>query len=469
MSKNAGQPLLVSAPAGVGPPQYSPHPVSYQAIYVPVRIDTQPVVCRRSPLSRFIVALLLAVGIYTILNAPRHWVHWDDRWDIPPASDMVLDQCVGVDSWAGSDAALSALDPAIPHSAGASFEIPLDSGSVLLLTRYRRTHNFGQSPLFTGTLDVTTSARLNNTAIVTVESVRSTHNGNIKACLVARNNGERGVGIFTKGVWWAGHGDATSMQIRLVLPAATTPLQLKGLIAYLPNFSLNIGKLKGAVDFKSVSLQTSNSAVHVKSLSAGEVTLHTSNGAISVDTLLAPKLSLRTSNAGISGTFNTSSSLIMTTSNAPINVRVGLESLDDATHPTTLAMRTSNHILTAKISLAAPEGAPGAFRATAKTSNGPLTLAFPTFAAGGALDLSARTSNAAAEVRLHPAYEGAFGVTTSRRYPAEVKRLHPSGDERQIEYQSGTALRGYIFSDAENKERGRVGVTTSNAPVRLFV
>lgn len=54
------------------------------------------------------------------------------------------------------------------------------------------------------------------------------------------------------------------MKIRLVLPKTDAPLQLKGLITDLPNFSLNIGDLKDAVDFKSVSLTTSNSAVHVE-------------------------------------------------------------------------------------------------------------------------------------------------------------------------------------------------------------
>jgi hypothetical protein len=56
----------------------------------------------------------------------------------------------------------------------------------------------------------------------------------------------------------------TFMKISLVLPRSTTPLQLKGIVAELPNFSLNVGNLTDAVEFKSVSLKTSNAAVSVK-------------------------------------------------------------------------------------------------------------------------------------------------------------------------------------------------------------
>jgi hypothetical protein len=54
------------------------------------------------------------------------------------------------------------------------------------------------------------------------------------------------------------------MQMSLVLPRSTTPLQLKGIVAELPNFSINAGNLKDAVEFESASLKTSNAAVSVE-------------------------------------------------------------------------------------------------------------------------------------------------------------------------------------------------------------
>jgi hypothetical protein len=39
---------------------------------------------------------------------------------------------------------------------------------------------------------------------------------------------------------------------------------LKGIVAELPNFSINAGNLKDAVEFESASLKTSNAAVSVE-------------------------------------------------------------------------------------------------------------------------------------------------------------------------------------------------------------
>ncbi|KAJ6559745.1 hypothetical protein B0H19DRAFT_944537, partial [Mycena capillaripes] len=253
--------------------------------------------------------------------------------------------------------------------------------------------------------------------------------------------------------WWFGYGlDAAFVKIDVVLPQSTKPLQLKGIVADLPNFSFNVGNLKNAVEFKSASLKTSNAAVKVKFLDSSDITL-------------------KTSNAGISGTFNTSGSLQMTTSNAPIDVTVGLES-NAKTRPTTLTMRTSNHRLNADVSLSTAARRGGNFSVTGTTSNGPLGITFPSSPVGSALRLAARTSNTRAEVALHGAYEGSFSVATSNNSPL-VKRRDETDDGRRVEYDSvgshGRRLHGHIYSKEGNKEHGEVRVTTSNAPVVLLV
>jgi hypothetical protein len=83
----------------------------------------------------------------------------------------------------------------------------------------------------------------------------------------------------------------------------------------------------------------------------------------------------------------------------------------------------------------------------------------------------ARTSNGAAEVKLHGAYQGMFMVTTSNFSPVVTRRLNETGDGRRIEYEGvrGRNARGHIYSREANKDLGRVTVTTSNAPAVLFV
>jgi hypothetical protein len=197
---------------------------------------------------------------------------WGDHWDIP--SDVVLDRCVGggqhSDAWAISDG--------LHSSAETTFEIPLNPDTVLLVSRYRSSSFFAVESSLSGSLDITTSTQLNKTAKIIFQSLEK--RDNIKVCLLAGPDGETGVGIFVnvshtrtslsltglqRKVSWMGYAHhKTFMKISLVLPRSTTPLQLKGIVAELPNFSLNVGNLTDAVEFKSVSLETSNAAVSVK-------------------------------------------------------------------------------------------------------------------------------------------------------------------------------------------------------------
>ncbi|KAJ6601292.1 hypothetical protein DFH09DRAFT_1355474 [Mycena vulgaris] len=300
-------------------------------------------------------------------------MHWADRWNIP-ANVTAAPQRARCTSF---------------------FEISLGPDTVLVLALYIKASDFFGAPPLSGSLDITSSPRLNNTARIVVSSIYDKFS--IKVCLMRGDDGEAGVGIFMERGF---SGAKNSIKIRLTLPQGTTPLQVKGLVADLPQFSVNVTDLKDAVEIESVRLRMPNAAVHVKSLSARDAELRTSNSAISADSLIGSSLSLATSNDGISGTFNMSDSLALSTSNGAIRVAVGLSSLN-STRATTLHMRTSNDCLDAKISLSA-EGQCGRFGIVGTTSN-------------------ARTSNARAEVVLPRAYKGTFALATSG-YSASVRR-----------------------------------------------
>ncbi|KAJ7668697.1 hypothetical protein DFH06DRAFT_206431 [Mycena polygramma] len=464
MSKSS-QPLLMSVPAGANPPPYY-QPVAYQA--VPVQVEVHPYGYRRSPARRFFVAFFVAVGIYaafkTLTVHHRHHRYrnpWGDRWEIP--SDLLVEDCVSGSDWTISDAVETSSHGR--NSERASFEIPLKPETVLLLSRYGSS---SPSSSLSGSLAVTTSTHLNNTAKITVNSFHDTDNlENVKVCLVTEADGKTGLGIFGKHSW-IGRRAATFIKINVALPRSENPLQLKGIVANLPHFFLNIGNLTDAVHFHSASFRTSNAGVKVKSLTADHATLHTSNAAIIANSLFSSDLDLRTSNGPISGTYNSSGRLHLTTSNALISVTVGLEGKNH-TRPT-LLMRTSNARLDAKVTLFTKADKGGEYRVTGITSNGPLAITLPGSPVGSALELEARTSNKEAEVRLHGAYEGAFAVATSNFAPA-VKRVDEDGDERNVDYESraGRQVRGHVYLKERNRERGRVKLTTSNAPAVLYV
>ncbi|KAJ7697797.1 hypothetical protein B0H17DRAFT_1051273 [Mycena rosella] len=416
MSKNSPQPqpLLSKGPPGL--PQYAYHPVFYQTIAIPGRVEQ--VRYRRSPLRRF------------ILGARRHGRH--RGWDLP--ANMVFDRCERASSWAAADSVLlSESAGAFRHAAEATFEIPLTVDTVLVLSvAPQQAVLFSYGTPLSGQLDISTSSRRNNTARVVITSLFGGHKrAAVKACLMSGTDGEAGVGILTGRGFWAA---AAVMKIQLVLPEGKTPLHLKGLSVNLPHFTVDVGHLKDAVAFESAVLRTSNAA---GSLTASTLTLETSNG-------------------GISGTFNTSTHLHLSTSNAPINVSVGLTNAN-STAATTLNMRTSNNRLDEAVTLATD----GRFRVDGNTSNGVLALgvAGP---AGAALSLGARTSNKRAEVALPDAFEGQFTVTTSQH----------AEDGRTVEYgrvHEGRTVNGWVYAEEAKRRRGSVLVTTSNAEAVLVV
>ncbi|KAJ6605962.1 hypothetical protein B0H10DRAFT_2075369 [Mycena sp. CBHHK59/15] len=500
MANDTARSPLKGARPPAGLPQYVYQPPYYHAVPPPGPIVyTQYPRYRSSPLRRFLIALLVAVGIWALASVAMHAAvhhrhrHWGHRWNIPPG--VVVDRCVGGSAWALAENATPVLQPSSPPApmpqpssrpvpvpqplsnpnlAEAEFELPLDSASIVLLARQGSSwFPHWMSTSMSGKLEIATSPDLQYVARVIFSSPHGRLDyAGVSACLISRGEGETGVGIFTPNSW-TGFGSA-SYNVRLIFPESSnssSSLRLKGLVTDLPNFSHDVGNLKD-IEFKTVSFKTSNSHVHVQSLFADHATLSTSNGAISANSLVARDITLRTSNAGISGSFNVTGSLDLHTSNAPIAVRVGLESRGRAS-PARLTMRTSNNRLQSDISLASPQRRGGSFGVTATTSNGRLDMRFLESPRDAALDVTARTSNSPAALALHSAYEGAFAADTSNA-PASVRRLHAGEEEKEgrvmeVEQVRRQSVRGVAYWEKGHMDYGMVRLRASNSPVVLSI
>lgn len=119
------------------------------------------------------------------------------------------------------------------------------------------------------------------------------------------------------------------------------------------------------------------------------------------------------------------------------------------------------------------EGANSAFTVQSINSNGRLDLAFPTQPLNSFFSLDAKTSNARADVGLHPAYEGSFQLRTSNARPAleDENPRDPSGQgrRRRTSYQTlkNGVLNGLVQWDDEVGKRSWIHLQSSNAPVTL--
>ena len=117
-----------------------------------------------------------------------------------------------------------------------------------------------------------------------------------------------------------------------------------------------------------------------------------------------------------------------------------------------------------------------AFSANLKTSNGQLDVAFPDapWFRFSLLELTARTSNAAANVKLHPTYEGYISLKTSTVFTSSVT-MNPStedpsrqGRHRTVESRkvAKSVFEGGVWwgNDPDKDEgKGKVIVSTSNS------
>ncbi|KAJ6560520.1 hypothetical protein DFH09DRAFT_921597, partial [Mycena vulgaris] len=174
------------------------------------------------------------------------------------------------------------------------------------------------------------------------------------------------------------------------------------------------------------------------------------------------------------------------TSNSPID-SVALMLAEHAGSDTRVELKTSNGKIKANINfLPSPEFPDNVMlRAVVQTSGAPITIGTPSqlMAHKTSFFLDASTSDAPASVSLYPQYEGTYDLRTSlgghvyvEEGEKEVSDPAGRGRNRTISRRNSTGARAqgsiywsYDGEPTERVRRGAVKVTTSAAPVRLFV
>ncbi|PIL33769.1 hypothetical protein GSI_04394 [Ganoderma sinense ZZ0214-1] len=287
---------------------------------------------------------------------------------------------------------------------------------------------------------------------------------NVSICHLHPSPGKRGLAFITSKWPGAKAEHKVEVNIHVRLPANAdprSPLVIKELRTYLPQYMHIIPDLSESVHFGRIHLTSHNRAgIEAQGLRADDIKIEAGVGPIT-------------------GTYNATSVLMLDTSNSPIAVRANL--LGGAGRVVHLYMKTSNGFIDSQIGMYsnATNATGGAFSVNARTANSPLKLAFVDAPADSVLHADAGTSNSPAQVRLHETFEGAFSLMASAflRPVVEWKRdaEDPAGRGRErtvkVNAVKDSLVTGNVFWGEQEgmKRRGTVRVATSNSPVRLIL
>ena len=91
----------------------------------------------------------------------------------------------------------------------------------------------------------------------------------------------------------------------------------------------------------------------------------------------------------------------------------------------------------------------------------------------GHLAAVGRTSNGRASAFLHEAFEGTFDLSTSTFFRTTVEALpvtDPSGQgrtRRRLHHGARGTAQGFVAWEQGGEEKGKIELSTSNAPVQL--
>ncbi|RXW20424.1 hypothetical protein EST38_g5413 [Candolleomyces aberdarensis] len=458
-----------AGPAPPKPPPYGhpggTHPDPNVRPY-PVAEAYSPNVHRRSPGMRFLKALCVAVLVWMLCGAfirslvsAIGWSRdhrgggWNGGYPIP--GGVSLEQCLEPAQWdnalsspnllnvegdsyaANQSAQYSQMLPrsAYPFASKASFELPISSDSLYLLSR---------GAYASGRVDILTSAAQKQDSAAVHVTVRYYHQEMrdlVKLCKISRRAGDRGVGIFST--------------------RRRSPLRIKNLETDVQNTFHQVHAIAEHVVFGDISLTGSNA--HISALN-----------------LAADVASVQTSNSAILGTFNASKELSLVTSNGLVKVDVHLDNGSSST-PSKLHIKTSNAPLEANISLyASTSGVKGQYpqyKVDTQTSNNNLQVDFQKSPADSTLYYDGYTSNGPTNVQLHAAYQGSFKVSTSNSWggPELQVREHvpdPSGRGRKREVQHSSLYKGVLAGSVrwvdDEKEDKKLEKGTVEVENRLF-
>ncbi|KAG7449929.1 uncharacterized protein BT62DRAFT_1049940 [Guyanagaster necrorhizus] len=449
------------------PLQYSTPPPAYGSTTSNVPIHVVPEhprplfpqepPCRRSPAKRFCKAFCVAILIWflvamftsSITNAGGFY-HGGGYWqdvrvfdsDFPIPDGYTVRECIRGQNWT-STGSEGAVPTGQRHSAHKLFDLPLNSETLFLLS---------QGSLSSGVVKIVTSPSI--TDVVRIDVTMQYYNNRVldyaKVCLLQRQAGENGVGVFTPR-WFnnPSYQDRPHFDITVVIPepSSSSASNIKNFETDVPNFAQILQDLENHVHFGKIFLKGTNAPIQVESLDALGAEVHTSNGPIK-------------------GFFVASGNLVLKTSNAPMRVDVDLGDMDVTR--STLELSTSNNLVEAGIKLSSPSS-----DVSAHTSNGPLRVQVLESPVDSTVIFNARTSNAFAEVGLPPTYEGTFSLSTSHMQPSLLveETSDPAWRGRHRTVKQNTVRRGEtigeVYWDERNRVRGTATVRSSNGPVSL--
>ncbi|KAJ7661758.1 hypothetical protein B0H17DRAFT_1093877 [Mycena rosella] len=390
----------------------------------------------------------------------------ETSWPIP--SDVSVDHCAEWSHVGESDAVED-----FPYSADTSFQLPVASDTLFLLSR-----SVGRGVFVAGRVNFLQSEDILDTVQVDVTAHfwREEHLDGAKACLLSREKDQNGIGIFSK---WDGGGhrdrhDKMRFEVTVTFPQTSddSPLSINNLSTDLHVFTQVFGDMSN-IAFKSLAIKGSVGGIHAESLSTGNASIRTSVGPIRLQSLIAESADISSSVGPIEGTFNSSNTLILHTSNGPINVDVNLSNNENK-QAAKLRMHTSNGYIQGNINLASSKKSDAAFDITARSSNARLKLDVLTAPIASNITLRATTSVGSAAVKLPTTYEGSFTASTSISSVAvtvDQEAEDPAGKGRarrmETDDQRRGTVRGRVGWSDEGMKRGAVSVRTSLAPVTL--
>jgi len=449
---------IAPPPAYTGPSSY-PSAVPFNASTSPSDSLLVPLV-EREPVerasSRFIKAFGVAVLIYVCLgvftgstigaayhNSPRRGGVDQAGW--PLQSDGKIRRCVsGHKAWARQQ---------IAGNPSASFELPLSADVMYLFARGALSRGNvviiqDETWREPDTVKVDVSLKYATREIMEATSV----------CLLERQEGHSGVGIFSPLSWHHMPYPKFKFDVTVRLPMSPNihPVQIAAFETSLPMFSQYLGDVEHEISFGSLRLESRNAGITVKSVYADNCTIRTSSGAIE-------------------GNFYASDSLNLETKNGHIQARVSLFHDTVKTTRTGLTMRTTNGAIMSDIHLIspAPSNAGGTFDVVADTTNGQVVLDFPQSAVDAYLDVDARTTNAAATVSMNPAFEGAFQLYTTNanlEVPFDAHARDPAGRGRRRKMSMARKdkyVDGVVSWGNGGESKGFASLRSTNGPVTL--
>ncbi|KAG9017743.1 hypothetical protein FRB93_004554 [Tulasnella sp. JGI-2019a] len=333
--------------------------------------------------------------------------------------------------------------------------------------------------------------------------------GKVNICLLRKEEGAYGVGIYTPARWPVNDFERLSFNVTVTLPASTLrKLSLTALMTDMLNFSHDLDDLADQVRFESVNLKSSNMPMRIKSI-------------------MAQDFEAKTTNAPITGNFNATHRLALTTTNAPIYAQIGATN-EDWHKPTDVILKTSHAIISTNIWLnptnkrakepagvttrtsrwnlkevlrnrgwdwniylcrftwmrcnvnhrVTPHDSEGGFNIQTTSRNGALKAAVLSAPVGAHINFKGVTSNSDAQLTLPPAFEGTIKASTSN-FPVKLDESPHADDpaklgrKRALRWTAvGTraiTLMTWWGEEKDPREHGEASLTTSNGPATIIL